>query len=561
MSQSPSLDQWEYENQRHKVELPIRPTATTSHFPAKTTRSRSRTTGTGTTLRNRIPNIPWKRFGQGLRSLRRKVLTLLSNLGLAGLGGVILFVVLMSPIVCSVILARIDRGYCIGDIQRGPGNNLRWTGQILKAIFRTPSPVHKSLSSTVFVVATVPPRYTDALLLLALPAKSMKPNVRPLEAILQYYNQTHNLCSKIWPELYQPPWSSSSTGSGASSISEDHRERLCRGYENAVWRNWKAFDLETPNFEGNYGDTHLSMAHMVRKLSETDQHQKHEDMELQWPECSGGLCYGEERAINIPNWGRVRKLNDEIFDDIKGQMYGWQRMYEKFLDWAASQRKMLDEVEPFEREILPVFEKDLGYWNQSIKHPCSGTGWRKSKSNDCAKSELQERDLALLEDASTSLQLVKKIDIPNRREIERLVERAQGNVKLLRRNLDKSYKQLNQLHSTGWREPSLAYGTSAAPQGAPPDPFLEFWETPWPDILRRFPGSSAVLGLLFGTNQYTFPKIQLMNELFRKEIDKTKKMIERGTVQIDDGKRKIRGISVKESQQMMYQWRREAAAI
>ena len=505
-----------------------------------------------------VQAIPWKRYGQALQSIVRTALVKLSTLGVAGLAGLfVLTLGLLFPFICGAVLARIDRGYCIGDIYRDPEDSLRWTGQMIKAIIKSPPPIHKSLAETVTVVATITPEYTEAVLQIALPGPPMKPGVRPLDAIAQYYNETQHLCSKVWPKLYTPPSSSPSTSGGASSTSKDKREKLCRRYQDALQRNHNSLGLETPFLEGSYGDTHSSMLYLVRKLCETGKRQKHQDKVRHWVATSGDLCYGEERMMQVPNWGRARKLNDLIFKDMRAQIRKWQRTYTGFLDWAAGQRKMLAEVEEFERAVLPLLEKDLLQWNQSIPPPCEGsTGYF-----SCPKREEGEQDKRFVGETSLSLRLVQRVDIPNRLHMASKIGVAEGIVTKLREDLKIAYNQLNQLYSTGWREPSLAYSTTVSPLDAARDPFLSIWNTPWPDIVRHVPGSGPWLGFWFGTNQYTLPRIEFINGLLLQSINKTKEIIEDGSDSIEDYKIFSRGSMKSETKHKVHAARKAAAGL
>ncbi len=70
----------------------------------------------------------------------------------AVLATIILLTAIVTGVVCAVILARVDRTYCVS-MERGAGEGVWWTWETLRAALRTPEPVQRSLADPLAVIA------------------------------------------------------------------------------------------------------------------------------------------------------------------------------------------------------------------------------------------------------------------------------------------------------------------------------------------------------------------------------------------------------------------------
>ncbi len=176
----------------------------------------------------------------------------------------------------------------------------------------------------------------------------------------------------------------------------------------------------------------------------------------------------------------------------------------------AELQQALDDVRIIEEHLVPIFWRELEQRRTVKPQPGneaaqskSGAGrwWKLGVTEDGEGTE--ERDERWLKDVERSMQLLQRVDIPRRRELNHLVDMAGWSLAGIRKDLAKANGWLLHLRESDWHEPAVFFSSSMSS----PTSFTPLWVMSWPDFIHRLPGGDAVLGLLFGTIDYAFPAV------------------------------------------------------
>jgi hypothetical protein len=237
----------------------------------------------------------------------------------------------------------------------------------------------------------------------------------------------------------------------------------------------------------------------------TDGLRREEEEERYWTERAGELDEQTWSAKRDIAWHFKKRYNNGILFALLWEA-DWDIFHDAVTETLTTLRKALGELRGLEEQVLRMVERVLAKRtandnpNAEPTMPENGAGsWFKlrgkgGKERGSAGS-LEDRQLM---EAEKTLKALREVDIPRRRLLHNAVNLAACLTAGIQSDFARIAGRCLELHGRQWREPVVSF----SPYKGPANLSSTFASSFRPESI---PGVSALLELLFGTIEYTFP--------------------------------------------------------
>ncbi|GAB1317440.1 hypothetical protein MFIFM68171_07650 [Madurella fahalii] len=455
----------------------------------------------------RRSRFPWLQHGssprqqeslQPLLLVWKWIYTWLLPMGRAAMK--VTWVAIVACAVCTIILARVDRVYCAS-----PDGGI-W--ERLETLLGTPEPVRRSLADHVDAIAGLPLQYAEALLPLIEPVShTWLPDFMSSDALRDYSMNAEQLFRLVeeFSELSPAPGSDPAAAIQGSKT-------LCNEYMSATELLYDTMDGIELHLNTIWVEEYRIVLYFIMVILEkVDRQQAAEEEERYWAERAGEFDEethddGSDNASPAGRkaaWERAKKHNEGIYTALGWHVAKWHPYHDKIAARITELHRQLDNVRTIEEHLISLrLEHFLELESRQLK----ATGERVGEECGWEERWEEERKLKVLNEAKELLHEIRLVDIPRRRIIHSQVDAAAWELAWIGRDITKINLRLSQLRDGGWREPAISF-SSPAPSfaSAIADAFSPRWAASWPNYIHSLPGGDAILGLLFGTIEYTLP--------------------------------------------------------